>query len=56
MRIRIEKIYGAFYHAGFDKFEVVARCYVNGKCRFKRLFFNTEDEAGRLEEGLWISY
>jgi len=56
MRLKIERIYGIFYHPGFDKFEVVARCYINGGCHFKRLFFNTEAEAKSLEEGVWIDY
>ena len=56
MRIRIDKIYGCFLHPGFNKFELVARCYINGQLRFKRLFFNTREEADKVEEGLWIDY
>lgn len=56
MRIRIEKIYDTFYHRGFDKYEVIVRCYVNGQCRFKRLFFSTKEEADAVEEGKWIDY
>lgn len=56
MRIRIDRIYGCFHHPGFNKFEVVARCYINGKCSFKRLFFNTKQEAEGVEEGTWINY
>lgn len=56
MRIRIERIYGSYYNEAFDKYVVLARCYINGKCRYQRLFFNTEDEADGLEEGSWIDY
>ena len=56
IRLRIERIYGTFYHPGFDKYEVAARCYINGKCRFKRLFFNSKQETEHLKEGGWIEY
>lgn len=56
MKIRIDKIYGCFLHPGFNKFELVARCYINGQLRFKRLFFNTREEAETVEEGSWIDY
>lgn len=56
MRIRIDKIYGCFHHSGFNKFEMIVRCYVNGQTRFKRLFFNTKEEAEAVEEGSWIDY
>ena len=56
MRIRIDRIYGHYYHSGFDKYVVVARIYVNGQFHHKNLFFCTEEEAKRLEEGVWIEY
>ena len=56
MRIRIDKIYGSYYHSGFDKYVVVARIYVNGQFHHKNLFFCTEEDAKRLEEGAWIEY
>ena len=55
-RIRIDKIYGHYYHSGFDKYVVVARVYVNGRCQHKNLFFHTEEEMACLQEGMWIDY
>lgn len=56
MRIRIEKLYGYYYHSGFDKFVVMARIYVNGRCQHRNLFFYTEEEVKNLKEGSWIEY
>lgn len=56
MRIKIDRIYGTYYIEAFDKFVVVARCYINGNFRFQRLFFNTREEMESLEEGEWIDY
>jgi hypothetical protein len=56
MRIRIEKIYGNYYHSGFDKYVVVARIYVNGQFRHQNLFFYSKEEVNQLTEGLWIDY
>ena len=56
MRIRIDRIYGFFYPAVLDKYEVTARCYVNGRFSFKRLFFNTKSQAESVSEGQWIDY
>lgn len=56
MRIRIDKIHGHYYHSGFDKYVVVARIYVNGRCQHKNLFFYTEAEVSSLQEGMWIDY
>lgn len=56
MRIRIDKIYGHYYHSGFDKYVVVAQIYVNGRCQHKNLFFYTEAEVSSLQEGMWIDY
>lgn len=56
MRIRIEKLYGYYYHSGFDKFVVMARIYVNGRHQHRNLFFYTEEEVKSLNEGSWIEY
>lgn len=56
MRIRIDRIYGCFYHPVFNKYEVFARCYVNGGYCIRRLFFSTSEDAGAIEEGTWIDY
>ena len=56
MRIRIEKVYGTFYHGGFDKFEVLAMVYMNGKPQYKRLFFNSAAQAESVKEGAWMDY
>lgn len=56
MRIRIDKIYGHYYHSWFDKYVVVARIYVNGRSQHKNLFFYTEAEVNSLQEGMWIDY
>ena len=56
MKVRIDEIYGTFHHPGFNKFEVIARCYVNGKMQYKRLFFESRQEAEGLGEGTWIDY
>ena len=55
-RIRIDKLYGHYYHSGFDKYVVVARIYVNGRIVHKNLFFYTEEEVKSLKEGSWIEY
>ena len=56
MRIRIERIYGTYYDAAFDKHVMIARIYVNGMVRNKRLFFNSVEEMKEAEEGSWIEY
>lgn len=56
MRIRIERIYGTYYDPAFDKYVMIARVYVNGTVRNKRLFFNTEKELKDAEKGSWIEY
>lgn len=56
MRIRIDRIYGCFYHPVFNKYEVFARCYINGGYCIRRLFFSTSEDAGAIEEGTWIDY
>ena len=56
MRIRIDKIYGYYYHSGFDKYVVVARIYVNGQFHHRNLFFYTEEEVMDLRENTWIDY
>ena len=56
MKIRIDKIYGHYYHSGFDKYIVIARVYGNGRFHHKNLFFYSEEEVRSLEEGSWINY
>lgn len=56
MRIRIEKIYGHYYHSGFDKYVVIARIYANGQFHHRNLFFYSREEVEHLEEGSWIDY
>ena len=56
MRIRIDKIYGHYYHSGFDKYVVIARIYVNGRFHHKNLFFYSKEDVDRLTEGTWVEY
>lgn len=56
MRIRIDKIYGYYYHSGFDKYVVFARIYVNGRFHRKNLFFCSKEDVDCLVEGTWIDY
>lgn len=56
MKIRIERIYGRFYVSAFDKYEILARCYVNGKYSYKRLFFATKESSDAVQEGMVIDY
>ena len=56
IRIRIEKVFGTFYHEGFDKLEVLAMVYMNGKPQYKRLFFNSAAQAESVKEGAWMDY
>ena len=56
MRIRIDKVYGHYYHSSVDKYVVIARIYVNGRFYHRNLFFYTKEEVNRLTEGLWIEY
>lgn len=56
MKIRIERVCGTYYDAAFDKYVVIARIYVNGQVRNKRLFFNSEKEMKEACKGSWIEY
>lgn len=56
MRIKIDKIFGHYYHSGFDKYVVVARIYVNGRFYHRNLFFYSEEDVKRLAEETWIEY
>ena len=56
MKIRIDKIYGSYYHDAFDKYVVIARVYINGVFRHKRLFFNSAAEADAVSPGMIIDY
>ena len=56
MKIKIDKIYGNYYHSGFDKYVVVTRIYVNGQYHHKNLFFCSKEEVDQLTEGKWIEY
>lgn len=56
MKIRIDKIYGTFRRTNPIRVGAIVRCYVNGKCRYERLYFDTEQEVRSLKEGSWIDY
>ena len=56
MKIRIDQIYGSYYHDLFNKCVVIARVYINGAFRNKRLFFATAKEAEVLSPGMLIDY
>ena len=56
MKIRIDKIYGSYYNDLFNKYVVIARVYINGVFRHKRLFFATAKEADGLYPGMLIDY
>lgn len=48
MKLKIDSIYGYTYHKSFNKVEVIARVKQGGKYFYKRLFFNTREEAEQL--------
>lgn len=56
MKIRIERIYGRFYKPAVDKYEIMARCYINGQYCSKRLFFATKELSDAVQEGMVIEY
>lgn len=55
-KIWIDRINAWYFSEPFNKFVVVARIKEDGVWKFERLFFNTREEAERLEEGQYIKY